>query len=335
MRCLLFFFLVMVLAGCRQEPPVAGFRTDLFYDSTRAYQPSAGLPYRPVDADIWYPAFRGDSVLVFGDFLQLLEKRANFFSTPQRFSNIAQTVSSSFAGMFHCSDSTRILSWETASYASAKPISGQHPLILYLASYNGMGYENYPLLEALAREGYLVASLSSIGRYPGDMTMKNADLMEQVMDAEVLLDRLRPQIDTTRIAVMGYSWGGLAAAMLSLRRPEIRAVVSLDGSEFHHYGQNKTEDHDFQETAKLLRGRTLPAVYLRLQSGPLAPSDSVYAFSRHLSTPKDIRRIDSAGHEDFSCFPTIVRASGGCSAAPAYPAISRQVLAFFRERFGR
>ena len=56
-----------------------------------------------------------------------------------------------------------------------------------MTAFNGMSYENFSLFEALAKKGFIVVSISSIGRFPGDMTMKKADLMEQVNDAVAAL----------------------------------------------------------------------------------------------------------------------------------------------------
>ena len=107
-----------------------------------------------------------------------------------------------------------------------------------MTAFNGMSYENFALFEALAKKGFIVVSISSIGRFPGDMTMKKADLMEQVNDAVAALDVLKqdPGIDFNNIGIAGYSWGGLAGALLSAKIPGVNCLVSLEGSEFHHYG---------------------------------------------------------------------------------------------------
>jgi dienelactone hydrolase len=39
-----------------------------------------------------------------------------------------------------------------------------------------------------------------------------------------------PQADLSRIAVAGFSWGGLANVLAAARDDRIRALVSLDGS---------------------------------------------------------------------------------------------------------
>jgi hypothetical protein len=53
--------------------------------------------------------------------------------------------------------------------------------------------------------GFVVASVSSIGRFPGDMTMKKADLMEQVVDdAIAILNALKSNehIDFTKLVLL-------------------------------------------------------------------------------------------------------------------------------------
>ena len=76
------------------------------------------------------------------------------------------------------------------------------------------------------------------------MTMKKEDLMEQVNDAIATLNSLKgiSNIDFTKIGIIGYSWGG---PILASKIPNVACFVSLDGSEFHHYGQSKEENIDF------------------------------------------------------------------------------------------
>jgi hypothetical protein len=50
-----------------------------------------------------------------------------------------------------------------------------------MTAFNGMSYENFTLFESLAKKGFIVVSVSSIGRFPGDMTMKKADLWSRLM----------------------------------------------------------------------------------------------------------------------------------------------------------
>ncbi|GAB3986485.1 hypothetical protein GCM10028807_04010 [Spirosoma daeguense] len=326
-RSLLFLTLLGTLA-CKtpdKQPYRIGFQTYQTVDSSRIYKtgskPTDYLHYRPLDIDVWYPAqaSSGDSAMRFGDFLRLLEKRANYYTATTDATGYAAQLADYLCKGLKCSDTTRLLAYKTNSYRNSEPVGEKFPLIIYLSSYNGMGYENCNLLEAWAKQGFVVASINSIGRYPGNMTMKNADLMEQVKDALASLQFLKakPYIDFSRIGVAGYSWGGLAGILVADKLPETVCLLSLDGSEFHHYGSSAEEDADFNQTANSpdFKRMAFSKPYLRLEQSPVdekSGKDSVYNFLTKLSGEKQILKIDSASHEDFSSMPTIVRASGNC-----------------------
>ena len=69
----------------KQENYQVGFKVIRTVDKSRVYKtnskPEDYLHYRPLDIDIWYPAqdVATDSLLAFGSFLGLLEKRANYY----------------------------------------------------------------------------------------------------------------------------------------------------------------------------------------------------------------------------------------------------------------
>ena len=321
-----------------------GYRTISFIDSSRTYRPgvkqSDPLYFRPIDVDFWYPAQQGelDSTLKFGYFLQLLQDRANFYSAPQRVDSLPMSFAKSFCEGFACSQPALLLQSLTHTYNQAKPVSQQFPLLLYFASFGSMGYENYLLFELLASQGYIIACVNSIGRYPGDMTMKNADLMEQVKDADQIVNRLKliDGIDTAKIGVLGYSWGGLAGSIWAMQRQGVDAIVSLDGSEVHHYGYSKSEDQDFEYTVNtpFFKKASLSAPYLRLESNPepnIFRKDSTYNFLRKVKATKQVVKIKSAGHQDFSSLPTIVRLSGKCLAPKVYHTITTHTISHFNK----
>ncbi|MBS1502674.1 MAG: dienelactone hydrolase family protein, partial [Bacteroidetes bacterium] len=294
-------FCIFSFFGCTMRNPdqpqfSAGFRTIRFVDKTRTYKPNTDttdyLHYRPVDVDIWYPADTSakDTALSFKYFLDLFGSRANYYTASKAGDSIPAQFAKAFCDGFKCSTPKQLFNYKTSSYKDAKPAPGKFPLIVYLASYNGMGYENYKLLEELASTGYVVISINSIGRYPGDMTMKNEDMMEQVNDALASLKHLKndPQIDFSRIALMGYSWGGMADAVLATRLRNVKCTISFDGSEFHHYGADKSEDADFDgiKNSAVFEKMKLNMPYFRLESSPLAKEpkkDTVFNFTQKLS----------------------------------------------------
>ncbi len=348
--------LLLLMAGCgsnsntHQRPADSitayqvGYRVISFVDSSRTYRPNVDrsdrLHFRPIDIDLWYPAqpVAPDSTLQFGHFLQSLQDRANFYSAPQKFDSIPTTVAKSFCDGFGCSRPNLLLRHPTNTFNQPKPVAKRFPLILYLASFGSMGYENYLLFESLTRQGYIIACVNSIGRYPGDMTMKNADLMEQVRDADQILNRLKKDngIDTTKIGVLGYSWGGLAGALWAMQRRGIDAIVSLDGSEVHHYGYTKSEDQDFEQTINtpFFKNAALSVPYLRLESDPqpkTSKKDSTYNFLSKVNAIKRVVKIDSAGHQDFSSLSTVVKSSGKCSLPKVYRTISTLTISHFNK----
>jgi predicted dienelactone hydrolase len=175
-------------------------------------------------------------VLTVHNLLGLLEQRANYYTASNAGNGIAAQIAQLFCDGFKCSDLTSLLGFKTNSLKNAAAVNGKFPLVIYLTAFNGMSYENFALFEALAKKGFVVVSISSIGRYPGDMTMKKQDLMEQVEDAVASINTLKqnPNIDFTKTGIVGYSWGGLAGAVLAGKLPDVSCIVSLEGSEFHH-----------------------------------------------------------------------------------------------------
>ncbi|WP_254562893.1 alpha/beta hydrolase family protein [Dyadobacter diqingensis] len=352
--CLPLWLLLLMMASCGADNNShqrstdstivyqVGYRVISFVDSARTYRPnveqSDRLYFRPIDIDLWYPAqpVSSDSTLRFGYFLQLLQHRANFYGAPQKFDSLPMTIAKSFCDGFGCSRPNLLLQNPTYTFNQAKSVSKRFPLILYFASFGSMGYENYLLFESLARQGYIIACINSIGRYPGDMTMKNADLMEQVKDADQILNLLSHdnRIDITKIGVLGYSWGGLAGVLWAMQRDEVDAIVSLDGSEVHHYGYSKSEDRDFEETINtpFFKKEALTVPYLRLESNPqpkTSKKDSTYNFLSKVNAIKQVVKIDSAGHQDFSSLASVVRSSGKCSVPEVYHTISTLTISHF------
>src|SRR5918993_244427 len=209
MRIITLAFLYLLVSACdsrRKQPTqkhAVGFKIIKSVDRSRTYKPSTTasdyLHYRPMDLDIWYPATRSitDTLLRFRDFLGLLDQRANYYTASTAGNGLSQQLAKYFTEGFQCADTSMLLNYQTASIRNAIGVRKKFPLVVYLCAYNGMSYENYRLFETLASEGMIVVSISSIGRYPGDMTMKEADLIQQVQDAQAAVNVLLqdPHVD--------------------------------------------------------------------------------------------------------------------------------------------
>ena len=349
MRNIIFTTIISVLLSCsnneKENPDYhAGFKTIRTIDTSRIYKPGSDtsdyLHFRPLDLDIWYPAENphADSAIFFKDFLGLLEQRANYYTASSAANGLTRQLAQSCCEGFNCSDADKLLNYKTSSHRNAKAIARNFPLVIYLASYNSMCYENVALFEKLASKGYVVLSINSIGRYPGDMTMKHADMMEQVLDAVSSLKFIdkNPNIDFSKIGIIGYSWGGLSGTILASKLSSTACLISFDGSEFHHYGQSKEEDADFDGIRQSddFQKLSLTIPYLRLESAPPAKpaaNENVYNFTEKLASDKVILTIDSTGHQDFCSLPLFVKSSGNCRPNPSYNTITNLAISFLDE----
>lgn len=321
----------------------AGYKTIHTVDRTRLYKPgaysSSALYFRPVDIDIWYPAKKPDpdSNMVFKDFLTLFVNRPNYYRDSITRPGTINDMAKAFCDMNKCSDTTKLLYFKTGSFKNAKPAKGRFPLVIYLASYGSNCFENYTLFEELSKQGFVVVSINSIGRFPGEMTMKYEDVMQQVNDAVFSLNYLSESqnINFSKVGIAGYSWGGVAGGILANKIPNSTCLISLDGSEFHHYGFDKSEDADFDGIANSKDFRNITIPYFRLeQSPPSANSskkDSVYNFYAKLSQNNLILKVNAAEHYHFCNLPSVVKTSGSCRDDGPYTIITKLTISYLND----
>lgn len=298
--------------------PTVGFKTIPTYDSSRLYKPNAPasdpLHFRPIEMDLWYPAEvnPNDTTVKFYDLVHLLEKRSAFFGNTTEYNGLSDELIRYICAGFDCPDYETLKKAKTKSYRNAKPVARKFPLVVYLTAFNGMSYENYQLFEALARQGFVVVSISSIGRYPGNMSLDSADLFEQATDAIFCIDYLTSKhLVTQDHSLVGYSWGGLTASVMTMTRPfEYKAVVSLDGSEQFNYsnvGDNKSLTQI--RNSVYFKPQKIKVPYLYLDRDFTAQDnvpDSVYSITDHIINSHYLKII-GASHEDFSCLSNISR----------------------------
>ncbi|HEY5748032.1 MAG TPA: alpha/beta fold hydrolase [Chryseolinea sp.] len=305
-------FINSFTAPVHAQPYPAGFKIISTYDSSRTYKPNSPLSdklhFRPLDIDLWYPAgiVPSDTTASFSDLVYLFEKRSNFYDDTKRYDGLTDELLQYICAGLNCKDHNILKKLKTNSYVNAKPIAQPFPLIIYLAGFNGMSYENYLLFESLAKHGFVVASVSSIGAYPGNMTMDSLGVYEQINDANFVIDHLTKKYAfSNNMGLIGYSWGGLASAIMAMTEPgKIKAVVSLDGSEQFAYGDPE-EDEKLNRIrkARFFKPEAIRASFLYLDSdiaeGDDSP-DSIYNIADHILGDKYYLKIKHSKHEDFS-----------------------------------
>ncbi len=296
-----------------------GFKSIITKDSSRIYKSQTSVTnrfhFRPLEIDLWYPAAisRSGQLIRYGELIDMLQERSNRFQNDTVYNNLTAGLVQYFCSNLNIKDTAKLTLLNTCSYRNADKADGKFPLIVYMCSYNGMGYENVNLFEWLASHGYIVASITSVGKYPGNMSTRPEDLMEQVYDGAYTIKYLKASnnTDSTETGMIGYSWGGLAALILAMNTPKMSAVLSLDGSEMHYYGESKEEDEDFDSVrnAAFSRSSLINFPYTYLESGfkeADTKPDSIFNILPSLNAQKQYIRFLKYTHEDFSCLPSLV-----------------------------
>ncbi|KEO75205.1 carboxypeptidase-like regulatory domain-containing protein [Anditalea andensis] len=307
----------------------AGYKSINLVDSSRVYKEGTEkddpLHYRHIELDIWYPSSDNPSnPIKFGELFKLLEQRSSKYGE-EDFEGFTEEMMLLFLAEMDIDQSPqKLLDFPTNSYLGLEPILGKVPLVIYLAGLNGMGFENYKVLESLAQQGFLVVSIWSVGRYPGNMSNKIEDMMEQVMDAEVALEHLKKSTIFSiqeDIGILGMSWGSMSSAVLVARNPEIKAFLSFDGSEMHYFGDQSDVDdegilndnhiHKIIDT-DLLKPSKQHINYMYLESdGKTQEFDPVSEFNYYelLNSNKKYLRFIKSQHTDFTSLPSLLDVS--------------------------
>jgi hypothetical protein len=322
----------------------AGFKSLQLKDSTRIYKPNTestdNLHYRPVDLDIWYPSNENkEKPLRFGDLFRLFEQRAINYQDNEDYTGITNELAQFYVAELGAgTDGQKLLNIQTNSFSNLKPSTTKHPVIIYMAGFNGMGFENFKILEELAENGFLVVSIWSVGRYPGDMTNQKEDMLEQVYDAEFAIRYLKENksfnADFNTIGIIGCSWGGMSSAVFVDRNPNTKVFVSLDGTETHYFGEEDENDQFILEIydSKLFNPKIQNTKYLYLESGDkldeFQPSKD-YNYFRELNSEKYYLRFKNSTHADFTCIPSILEFSE--NSVQVYDNIARLTIDFFKK----
>ncbi|MFH1998674.1 MAG: hypothetical protein ABIK28_03290 [Planctomycetota bacterium] len=237
--------------GLIPGPNKVGFRFSEETDLSRPCVGDAnGKQGRVVRMYLWYPAvatalpcmrFKAYADLAAGDF-----ESAPVSLAEPGFMDRAIPLSLGFSepGL------ARLLEARTAAVRDAAPHEDAFPLLLFG---QGLYYESpithSILCEFLASHGYVVATCPLTGPHSRHVRLDTAGLEAQVRDLEFVLSRSvrLPFVDSKRLGLLGFDMGGMAAVVLLMRNPGVKAMASLDaGIVFGHPSElpGKMPDYD-------------------------------------------------------------------------------------------
>jgi dienelactone hydrolase len=216
-------------------PHAVGIRVVQQYDHSRGTarepdifgQSKFGERPRPMQTLVWYPAQASTSGRMrYLDYLKS-SLTEDDFELPA--AAIAQQSAKWTAGP--AASSARVRQ-AMLGVRDARPASGQFPVLIYAPSFAAPAAENADLCEYLASHGYIVLASGSRGARSKTMTDDVEGLESQAADIAYLASYAQtlPSADMDKLAVVGFSWGGLANVYAAARSSRVKALVSLDGS---------------------------------------------------------------------------------------------------------
>lgn len=270
-------------------PHAVGFETMAVTDPSR---PLDGAP-RLLRLSVWHPVQPGTAGprMTHGE-LAALRHPARMLAdlTPEV---VAEAVARLVASRPEQSrDRWReLLAAPSGASRGGEPIGARCPLLLHGSSMLATGPGNAVFAEFLATHGWVVAELPCFGALgPRWMDTDASDLETHARDFEVALAALRaePRVDPTRLATSGHSWGSVGALLCAARQSDVRAVLSLDGSE--ETWREVLEAHpDFDP-------RVASVPYLRLCR---ADTGDLGFFTGFTGAPRARRVFEGLRHFDF------------------------------------
>jgi dienelactone hydrolase/predicted negative regulator of RcsB-dependent stress response len=206
------------------------------YDYSRTYRhpiDELGKVYhgeraRPLQTLIWYPAEKSSAKpMTVSDYANLMATETSF-GRP----NMSAGAKEWIAGM------KLTLGIPLWAVRDAPLAAGRFPVVIYAPSFSAMSWENADLCEYLASHGYVVIASPDMGATTRQMTNDVAGLNAQALDISFLIGYAQTLTDTdmSRVAVAGFSWGGMSNLFAAARDNRIDALVALDGSMRYYPG---------------------------------------------------------------------------------------------------
>ncbi len=252
-----------------------GFQYFELHDSTRQYCCNNDTVLRPLLLHFWYPSEeRFHDPMLYRTYIDLIAIREDYSKSKDQVDKESINFVSAYLGFAQKNyninpdlDAGKILDSPVNAVANVEVRKGKFPLIIYAPSNSKEAMQNHLILEKLAAEGYYVISVASAG--PDSKIFDNSaeSILAQVRDMEFILkyvdDALK--LNYSGIGVLSFSSGGLASSIFQQKNKDVKAVVSLDGSQEYSFYPTLFNTPGFVQISEvpyyLLANATVPTIY--------------------------------------------------------------------------
>ena len=196
--------------------------------------------------DVWYPATAEDSgkVMTRAAYLAKVEAEEDPAASFREYLELLRFE------VPEPDQLTEILEQPTKAFEDAPPAPGRWPLVLY---HQDAAKSNVTLAEALAARGLVLVSRPPADRLPSLEGPGHGEVDRQRGELESLFEDARelPFADPARLGVVAFSSSSLAGWLWQRDRPEVRALVSLEGWEAFRFGVRILRSHPGFEPREL------------------------------------------------------------------------------------
>ncbi len=180
---------------------------------------------RPIQTLVWYPTSNRNGItMTAGDYAQLAKTGVDFSQPEKNNKWVVKLAASANALLWAQRDATMA--------------DGHFPLVVYAPGQSSVPWDNADLCEYLASHGYVVIASPSLGKSTRDADDNLDDIYAAAADISFLINYAStlPDVDISKTAVAGWSWGGMANLFAAHRDSRIKALIALDGSMRYYPG---------------------------------------------------------------------------------------------------
>jgi dienelactone hydrolase len=325
-----------------QGPYEVGFRVLYRLDRSRVWDAAPDSVSRsdfarPVRISLWYPAPHTASgrAMRYRDYVRFTPP-SSYFGRVDSLLETRETKSWENAFKGSGRSVQDLLNLPVMARMDAGASDGIFPLVMYSEGWNSSSQnDNSVLAEFLASRGYVVAAVPQLGTSSTSLTLglNPIDLETQMRDIEFAMGVVQEQpfVDSRKLALMGWSMGGVVSLWLAARNQNVDAIVGLDAS---------FRARDFVTmvlASPYFDIRQVRAPLLALQSGNtkyVAGQDDRVVDSLHFAE-RLVGRVANITHGDFSdfamvakLFPLHLEDRTAAQASRGHVAIAATVLEF-------